>query len=110
MGKEITCNKTVNGDEVIACQVTFTCRDGDCIGSVVQQSAPLLRSCTAILIQLDMRSIGYPVIAIVLGAIWFIWPIVGGIVPSKIFAIVLAGAVYALSRFSLCPFFSLTRL
>lgn len=42
-----------------------------------------------------MRSIGYPVIAIILGALWFIWPIIGGIVPSKLFAIALSGAVYA---------------
>lgn len=79
-------------DETLACTVQFSCTSGDCVTTVVQQ---------------NMRSIMYPIMVIVIGLVWFIWPLIGGLVSPKILAIALAAVIYALSVFMIIvpPFY-----
>jgi len=83
LNKQVTCYQG-NFSGPTACQVTFYCQSGDCVTSIIQQ---------------NMRSIMYPVMAVVLGAAWFVWPLIGGLVPPKLLSIIITAVLFGASIF-----------
>jgi len=81
INKEIVCRFP---NDTVTCTATFFCSEGDCITTIVQQ---------------NMRSIMYPVMAIIFGVVWFIWPLIGGLISPKVLAISTAGIIYVFSIF-----------
>jgi len=83
LGRAVQCFDATN---TLQCSVTFTCLSGDCLITFLQQ---------------NMRSIMYPVMAGVIGVVWFAWPFIGGAVQPPLLVQALCGVLFLLSVFVL---------